>query len=418
MRNQGDVQYTSNVTIGGQSFEALIDTGSFEMLVFSQHCKACGDHWSLYNDTSSSTYTPGKIHTDHGFGSGTTWSLSAFDDVSVGPLASKHQLFWEVYDADMPLLEQGSPFQILIGVGPPQSAVKMAIEARDSVRDEVKERISQGVGVEKDDQEIVDQYEKTAELAQNTTSFLGKLGLDIYSFCFLKPSGWGGYFVLNDKDPEEETRAAMFTKIPVNGDLYWSAAMTDVQLGLGPGAEDKTALGCHGEVCSAVIDTGTSLILAPSAAVEKVDAALDKWLKVSGNCSDLSLFPDFEFKLANQTFSLPPEAYIGEVDGEYPEDIAHMLQHWTKRLPSSVTCVPLMMVDDIPTQFGPLWILGMPFFRKYYSTFKLDTSTDSESLSQSWVPNLVARNMFFAPKFGTQAADSLESDELSSLNVE
>merc|ERR1719502_1928612 len=32
-------------------------------------------------------------------------------------------------------------------------------------------------------------------------------------------------------------------------------------------------------------------------------------------------------------------------------------------------CEPLIMSMDADSQFGQLWILGMPFFRKYYTTF-------------------------------------------------
>merc|ERR1712139_604043 len=33
-------------------------------------------------------------------------------------------------------------------------------------------------------------------------------------------------------------------------------------------------------------------------------------------------------------------------------------------------CEPLIMAMDADSQFGQLWILGMPFFRKYYTTFQ------------------------------------------------
>jgi hypothetical protein len=221
--------------------------------------------------------------------------------------------------------------------------------------------------------------------------------MEVFSFCFLKPSGWGGYYVMHDKDPDEDSRAPLSTKIPVVGDLYWSAEMSDVQLGKSDDNE-ATTLGCDTRVCSAVIDTGTSLLVAPQEAVDKVDKALTAWLRNNGSCSDLSMFPQFEFKLNGTTFSLPPEAYIGELPTteNVPSGISTMVSYWAGRAPGT-ECVPLLMVSDMDTQFGPLWIIGMPFFRKYYSTFKLETfPAGSASLNQPWMPSLNVRSMHFS----------------------
>merc|ERR1719313_3212393 len=35
-------------------------------------------------------------------------------------------------------------------------------------------------------------------------------------------------------------------------------------------------------------------------------------------------------------------------------------------------CMPAFMQIDRTTQFGPLWILGMPFFRFFHSSFHID----------------------------------------------
>merc|ERR1719476_213284 len=46
----------------------------------------------------------------------------------------------------------------------------------------------------------------------------------------------------------------------------------------------------------------------------------------------------------------------------------HLFQEQHK-LFREVGCRPLIMTMDADSQFGPLWILGMPFFRKYYTNF-------------------------------------------------
>merc|ERR1719198_1121830 len=41
-------------------------------------------------------------------------------------------------------------------------------------------------------------------------------------------------------------------------------------------------------------------------------------------------------------------------------------------------CVPILTVMDKLTQFGPMWVLGMPFFRHYYTTFSMSRKEEDE----------------------------------------
>jgi len=54
-------------------------------------------------------------------------------------------------------------------------------------------------------------------------------------------------------------------------------------------------------------------------------------------------------------------------------------------------CVPVLMTLEADSQFGALWVMGMPFFRKYYSTFHLEGG-DS--------PRPAAKSMSFAKHDG------------------
>merc|ERR1719329_206410 len=105
MRNHGDLAYTATVTVGGQDLEGILDTGSFELLVFSTSCNSCGSVASFYNHSQSRTHERGFLMTMHSFGSGDTQSMLAFEDVSLGPLQVERQYFWEVYEAQLPILQ-------------------------------------------------------------------------------------------------------------------------------------------------------------------------------------------------------------------------------------------------------------------------------------------------------------------------
>ena len=70
------------------------------------------------------------------FGSGTTNSFEAQDVVKIGNMNVPNQVFWEVYEAKMPILMKDS-FQAILGVGPPTSAAKFAEFDVQKIHEEV-----------------------------------------------------------------------------------------------------------------------------------------------------------------------------------------------------------------------------------------------------------------------------------------
>lgn len=364
--NHGDMQYTGVIRVGGQDINAIIDTGSFELLVFSTRCKMCGDTSALFEAKRSHTYHVGDLATEHSFGSGSTESTEAYDDVAIGDMVSQDQVFWQVVNAAMPVLEQAS-FQAILGVGPPQSAVDMAKEDEDTARE-----VYEGRGT---DEALKDtkHFAEVVKHARNATSLLSGLGLRTYSFCLEKSAGSSGWFIWHDSPPAERPTDT-FKTVPVLGDLYWSAELSQVKLGmtLGGGSAnfDGVNLGCHDKPCSAVFDSGTSLISAPSRVVDMIEDILAKRPQPEGDCTDLRGLPELEFKIAGEWYSLPASSYVGEIEDVISSDLVGLMPHLRQK-ERRMGCVPVLMTLDADSQFGPLWVLGMPFFRKYYSTFHL-----------------------------------------------
>mmetsp|Transcript_3847 Transcript_3847/g.8622 ORF Transcript_3847/g.8622 Transcript_3847/m.8622 type:complete len:202 (+) Transcript_3847:2-607(+) len=116
--------------------------------------------------------------------------------------------------------------------------------------------------------------------------------------------------------------------------------------------------------CKVVIDTGTSLIAAPSRFVDplyyKLNDAIWEHPRRGVKRGGKSCEPDvpaglLEFVLLNNvTLAMNPRDY-GIV--EKPKK-----RRWK--------CEPMLMAIDIPPPIGPsLFILGEPFFRKYYTVF-------------------------------------------------
>merc|ERR1719281_1878399 len=77
--------------------------------------------------------------------------------------------------------------------------------------------------------------------------------------------------------------------------------------------------------------------------------------------------------LNGHEMALPPEAYVLRMKGTIVEakNVWDILYFKPKVLKLD-QCMPAFMQIDRTTQFGPLWILGMPFFRFFHTTFHID----------------------------------------------
>lgn len=351
--NDADMQYAGEVFIGGQKKVAIIDSGSFDIVALSDECERCGKKNSLYSPSHSPSYVAGKLTATQTYGSGTTDSRECWEHVSIGSSMSEDQSFWQVYDADMPILGEAS-FQMIFGVGPPAGAEQIAqMEADWSTGDAHLEEVLTHV--------------------KNQTFYVKQTDTHVLSTCLHKEPGSPGVFIWNDAHPATYA-ASYFVKVPVIGGLYWAAKLEDVTMG------DKK-LACFGTPCMAVMDTGTSLVAGPSEVIFQVD---DLAAKLSSDCQDLSALPNLEFKLNGQQFSLPSSLYMGEVYGEMSEEIRDRMEHTQD---SSMCDAAMMTLDEEDPDFGQMWIFGLPFFRKYYSSFVLDKNFEAEAMYFSEADN-------------------------------
>eukprot|EP00747_Dinoflagellata_sp_TGD_P162649 gnl/TRDRNA2_/TRDRNA2_180479_c0_seq1.p1 gnl/TRDRNA2_/TRDRNA2_180479_c0~~gnl/TRDRNA2_/TRDRNA2_180479_c0_seq1.p1 ORF type:complete len:549 (-),score=110.61 gnl/TRDRNA2_/TRDRNA2_180479_c0_seq1:70-1716(-) len=360
LTNFGDVQYTAEVDIGDQTMQGIIDTGSFEILVFGDECKTCGKA-QLYSKSKSSSFVNGSgLTTTHSFGSGPTKSVEGFESIKIGPYHVKNQAFWEVTDARMQVLQSSAQFSAILGVGPPNSAKKLAAEEAHAAMQQEEAMQKAGMRMPKAFEAEVKKDEEAAEHANAKKSLSQNLGINTFSVCIGKQPKSPGYFIWNDANPENQP--FVFTHIPVVGKIHWGVDLRYVRLGhqTWTATPHDSQLGCGGSGetggCGAVVDSGTSLIAAPTEVIRQVEIAMQS---LKADCSNLDALPDLVFNLGGSEFSLPPDSYIGEVEGYYANNPSKKVK----------ACQPLLMPMDTPTHIGPMWILGLPFFRKYYITF-------------------------------------------------
>jgi hypothetical protein len=299
--------------------------------------------------------------------------------------------FWAVTDADMPILQQDS-FQAIFGIGPPSSALKFAEEEAKQIRIEVQQFIAQGNEITPEIKEMVNRYEGTLAHARRAIPFAQTIGLTSMSVCFLKESGSGGFHIWHDDAVRKQ--GSKFATIPVVGEKDWSALMTDVGFGTvesqqvnadsNPFSQSHT-LGCTDRACSAVLDTGSTLISAPSVVVNEIHAIVSQWVNGGGNCDDLSSLPDLELTLGGVKLALPAESYMGMGYGQLANDVKdlRLMPNYVQQSAEIETCQPLIMSMDVDTEDGPLWILGMSFFRQYYTNFAFSESHAAVNMSFS-----------------------------------
>merc|ERR1711937_499684 len=96
-----------------------------------------------------------------------------------------------------------------------------------------------------------------------------------------------------------------------------------------------------------VVDTGTSVLAGPPSAVNKLVAKVGS---VEADCSNVASLPTVTFTFAGKDFDLGPDFYVIRAkDGSGKEQCE-------------------MGIQGINAG-APIWILGDPFLRKYYTVW-------------------------------------------------
>eukprot|EP00296_Roombia_truncata_P007874 JP446331.1.p1 GENE.JP446331.1~~JP446331.1.p1 ORF type:complete len:384 (+),score=199.32 JP446331.1:62-1153(+) len=310
-----DSQYYGEIQIGTppQTFKVIFDTGSSNLWIPSKRCSllqvACKLH-NKYDAKKSSSYVVNNTKWDITYGSGGVSGVLSEDVVTVGTFTIHDQTFGEA------TVEKGlgfiaGKFDGILGLGFSSIAVEHVTPVWDNM-------VAQG---------LVDE--------------------PVFSFWMSKDpeSGdKGGELMFGGVDPDYYT--GDFTYVPLTATTYWQFAMDGITVG-------KETLGCAGG-CQAIADTGTSLLAGPKADVDAINKMLGAKAGIGGSstldCATLSSLPDVAFVVNGKPFTLKPEEYVLQVQGQ---------------------CLSGFMGIDLPR---PLWILGDVFLSSYYTVFDYGNS--------------------------------------------
>jgi len=162
----------------------------------------------------------------------------------------------------------------------------------------------------------------------------------------------GGTFVLGGID--DTLYNGTINYVPLTSHTYWAFEFGDLKLG-------GTSLGFCSSGCTAIADTGTSLIAGPVAEVtalnQKLGALIVKGEGIFPNCDVINTLPNIQIVINQITYTLTPKDYVLQISAA-----------------GKTTCISGFMGIDIPSPPGPLWILGDVFISTYYTVFDMGGS--------------------------------------------
>ncbi|XP_027114960.1 aspartic proteinase oryzasin-1-like [Coffea eugenioides] len=247
LKNYLDAQYYGEIGIGTppQKFTVIFDTGSSNLWVPSSKCYfsiACWLH-SKYKAKKSSTYTAIGKSCSIRYGSGSISGFSSQDNVEVGDLVVKDQVFIEA-SREGSLTFVIAKFDGILGLGFQEIAVDNMVP----------------VWYNMVDQGLVDE--------------------PVFSFWLNRDPNAedGGELVFGGVDTNHFK--GKHTYVPVTQKGYWQFKMGDFLIG-------NVSTGfCEGG-CAAIVDSGTSLLAGPTTVVTQINHAIGAEGVVSTECKEI-----------------------------------------------------------------------------------------------------------------------------------
>ncbi|KAK5844778.1 aspartic proteinase-like [Gossypium arboreum] len=244
LKNYMDAQYFGEIGIGTppQNFTVIFDTGSSNLWVPSSKCYfsiACYFH-SRYKSSHSSTYNANGKPADIKYGTGQISGFFSEDHVTVGDLVVKNQEFIEA-TSEPSLTFLLAKFDGILGLGFQEIAVGNAVPVWYNM-------VNQGLVKE-----------------------------PVFSFWLSRNSedNLGGELVFGGMDPKHFK--GNHTYVPVRRKGYWQFDMGDFLIG------NETTGFCAGG-CSAIADSGTSLLAGPTGIITQINHAIGASGVVSQEC--------------------------------------------------------------------------------------------------------------------------------------
>jgi len=309
-----DAEYFGEVEIGSppQKFKVIYDTGSSNLWVPSKACDNCKSTGSVYNSAASSTYAKNGESFSLAYGTGSCNGFLSQDTVSVGGVPITGFAFGEVTHEAADVFGQ-APFDGILGMGPAKAAV-------DHVPMPMDQLVKQG-----------------------------KIQHNVFSFYLASGGKAGSTLTLGGTDSSFYTGEISYVPVAKAAYLlpYWLVSASDVKIA---GVSTKACGWLTG--CEMVVDTGTSILAGPPSSV---NGLISKIGTVAADCSNVDKLPVITFSFAGKDFDLGPDFYVLRMSGENGQEQCQL------------------GIQGVNAG-APIWILGDPFLRKYYTVWDKDAN--------------------------------------------
>jgi phytepsin len=244
LKNYMDAQYFGEIGIGtpSQTFTVIFDTGSSNLWVPSAKCHfsvACYFH-SKYKSAQSSTYQKNGKSAEIHYGTGAIAGFFSQDHVKVGDLIVESQEFIEA-TKEPGITFLAAKFDGILGLGFQEISVGKAVPVWYNMVNK------------------------------------GLVNEPVFSFWLNRNVAGeeGGEIVFGGVDPDHFI--GEHTYVPVTKKGYWQFDMDDVLI-----ASETTGFCANG--CSAIADSGTSLLAGPTTVIAQINHAIGASGVVSQEC--------------------------------------------------------------------------------------------------------------------------------------
>lgn len=309
-----DAEYFGEVDIGSppQKFQVIYDTGSSNLWVPSKACDNCKKTGSTYDSKSSSTYKKNGQSFSLQYGTGSCNGFLSTDTVSVGGAEITGFDFGEVSHEAADVFGQ-APFDGILGMGPAKAAVDHVAMPMDQL---VKQ---------------------------------GKIQHNIFAFYLSSGGKTGSTLTLGGTDSQFYTGDFSYVPVAKAAALlpYWLVSASAINVGGAKAVSCNFLTGCY-----MVVDTGTSVLAGPTDTVSQLTSKIGN---VSADCSNVDKLPTISISMAGKDFDLGPDFYVLRMKDESGKE---QCQLGIQGVNAGV----------------PIWILGDPFLRKYYTVWDAEAN--------------------------------------------
>ncbi|CAG9315431.1 unnamed protein product [Blepharisma stoltei] len=301
--NYENLQHYGEIKVGGQTIKVMFDTGSNHLWVASKYCtsRGCKKH-KTYDPDKSDTIKELNMSFEVEYGSGIIQGDLIKENIEIGDLMIEN-LNIGLVNSEIGNIFEFLPFAGIVGLGIPQDS------EWPNILKTIKDK--------------------------------GILSENILSISLGKDDGDNGELLIGSINNKKFL--GNITYYPVTSKEYWQISLQDIKINGMPIGVCQSLITQRGN-CPAVLDTGTSVIAAPSELIEDLSILLH----IKHDCSNIDLLPKISFQIGNELYTFEKYDYV---------TFSHH------------RCSLALMPLDVPAPKGPLIVLGDTFLRKVYTVF-------------------------------------------------